>query len=61
MVNDRTLAEDLVSETLFEVWQHANRFERRAKVSTWILAIARHKAMSALRHRRAHEEMNKKS
>jgi RNA polymerase sigma-70 factor (ECF subfamily) len=58
MVNDRTLAEDLVSETLFEVWQHANRFERRAKVSTWILAIARHKAMSALRHRRAHEDLD---
>jgi RNA polymerase sigma-70 factor (ECF subfamily) len=58
MVNDRTLAEDLVSETFFEVWQHANRFEQRAKVLTWILAIARHKAMGALRHRRVHEDLD---
>jgi RNA polymerase sigma-70 factor (ECF subfamily) len=58
MVNDRTLAEDLVSETFFEVWRHANRFEQRAKVLTWILAIARHKAMGALRHRRVHEDLD---
>jgi len=58
MVNDRTLADDLVSETFFEVWQHANRFERRAKVLTWILAVARHKAIAAVRHRRVHEDLD---
>jgi RNA polymerase sigma-70 factor (ECF subfamily) len=58
MINDRTLAEDVVSETFFEVWQYANRFKRRAKVLTWILAVARHKAMSALRHHRVHEDLD---
>src|SRR5262245_37951614 len=42
-------AEDLTSEVFLEVWRHAGRFEGRSQVSTWLLAIARHKAMSALR------------
>lgn len=58
IVNDRPLADDLVSEILLDVWEHAHRFERRAKVLTWLLAIARYKAMSALKHRRRHEQLD---
>jgi RNA polymerase sigma-70 factor (ECF subfamily) len=35
----------------FDVWRHADKFERRASVSTWLLAIARYKALSARRRR----------
>jgi RNA polymerase sigma-70 factor (ECF subfamily) len=38
-----------VSEVFIEVWRHAGQFEARSQVSTWLLAIARHKALSALR------------
>jgi RNA polymerase sigma-70 factor, ECF subfamily len=49
LVSDPTLAEDLISEVFLDVWRQAGRFEARAAVSTWLLAIARFKALSALR------------
>jgi RNA polymerase sigma-70 factor, ECF subfamily len=57
-VKDRTVAEDVVSDTFFEVWRNSYRFEARASVSTWLLAIARNKAISALRRHRAHAEID---
>ena len=51
MVRDETLAEDLLSDVFFDVWRQADRFEARSAVSTWLLAIARFKALSALRRR----------
>ncbi len=53
IVDNAATAEDLVSETFFEVWRQAARFEARSKLSTWLLGIARHKALSSLRRRRA--------
>src|SRR5215469_13462743 len=47
IVRDGALAEDVVSEVFFDAWQHAGRFEGRSSVSTWLLGIARHKALSA--------------
>jgi RNA polymerase sigma-70 factor (ECF subfamily) len=44
------LSEEIVSEVFLEVWRGAGGFKGRSDVSTWILAIARHKAISALRH-----------
>jgi RNA polymerase sigma-70 factor (ECF subfamily) len=57
-VRNDALAEDLVGETFFEVWRHAHRFEARAEVSTWLLAIARHKALAALRRLRVCEDLD---
>src|SRR5262245_65420752 len=50
-VHDETLAEDLLSEVFLDVWRQAASFEGRASVSTWLLAIARHKALSDRRCR----------
>jgi RNA polymerase sigma-70 factor (ECF subfamily) len=50
-VSNETLAEDLLSEVFFEVWRQADRFEGRSSVSTWLMSIARFKALSALRGR----------
>ena len=50
-VDSEATAEDLVSEVFIEAWRHADRFEARSQASTWLLAIARHKALSALRRR----------
>src|SRR5512132_3511730 len=49
--NDGWLAEDLVSEVFIDVWRRADSFKAKSQVSTWMLAIARHKALSALRSR----------
>lgn len=49
LVDDKTLAEDLLSEVFLDVWRLAASFEARSSVSTWLLAIARHKGLSARR------------
>ena len=51
LVRDESVAEDLISEVFLDVWRQAGRFEGRSAVATWLLAIARHKALSALRRR----------
>ena len=56
-VGNETVAEDLLSDVFFDVWQQAGRFEGRAAVTTWLLSIARFKALSA-RRRRTHAELD---
>ena len=51
IVNNPSLAEDLVSEVFLDVWRNAGSFKARSQVTTWLLAIARNKAYSALRRR----------
>ena len=57
LINDEATAEDLVSETFFEVWRHAGKFQGRSQVSTWLLAITRNLALSILR-RHSTEELD---
>jgi RNA polymerase sigma-70 factor, ECF subfamily len=52
IVGDATLAEDLVSQVFLDVWRTAGQFEGRSQVSTWLLAIGRFKALTALRNRK---------
>ena len=58
-VSNETLAEDLLSEVFLDVWRQAGRFEGRASVSTWLISIARFKALSA-RRRRTEAELDEK-
>ena len=60
LVRDEATAEDLISEVFLDVWRQAGRFEGRSTVSTWMLAIARFKAISALR-RRLNEELDEET
>ncbi len=55
LVRNEATAEDLISEVFLDVWRQAGRFEGRSAVSTWLLAIARFKALSALRRRKEGE------
>ena len=57
LVRNEATAEDLISEVFLDVWRQAGRFEGRSQVSTWLLAIARFKALSSLR-RRPEEELD---
>jgi RNA polymerase sigma-70 factor, ECF subfamily len=49
---DTDRAEDVVSEVFLTVWRQAGTFESRSLVSTWIMSIARFKALTALSRRR---------
>jgi RNA polymerase sigma-70 factor, ECF subfamily len=51
LVGNAATAEDIVNEVFLELWRRAASFERRAQLSTWLLAITRNKALSALRVR----------
>jgi RNA polymerase sigma-70 factor, ECF subfamily len=57
IVRDVSMAEDLVSQVFLDVWRTASHFEGRSQVSTWLLSIARFKALTALRQRR-HEDVD---
>src|SRR5712672_1388953 len=59
LVGDEALAEDLLSDVFLDVWRQAATFEARSSVSTWLLASARHKALSA-RRRRTDAELDEK-
>ena len=51
LLGSEATAEDLTSEVFLGVWRHAHRFEARSSVTTWLLAIARYKALAELRRR----------
>ena len=41
----------LLSHVFFDAWQQAGRFEQLVAATTWLLSIARYKALSARRRR----------
>jgi len=49
LVNDQTVAEDVVGETMMAIWRGAGTFSGTSRLSTWIFGIARHKSLDALR------------
>src|SRR6516162_446318 len=52
LVRDTTMAAAPVSPAFLDDWRTASQFERRSQVSTWLLSIARFKALTSLRQRR---------
>jgi RNA polymerase sigma-70 factor (ECF subfamily) len=52
-----SVAEDVVSEVFIAVWRAAGGFKKTCQVSTWLLAIARYKAIEALK-RTPHEQLD---
>jgi RNA polymerase sigma-70 factor (ECF subfamily) len=61
VAKDRTIAEDLTADVFLDVWRQAHKFAARSAVATWLLSIARYKALSALRSRRAHDPLDEAS
>ena len=49
---NEAVAEELTNEIFLEVWRHANRYEGRSSPTTWLLSIARNRAISAMRKKR---------
>lgn len=51
LTGNASFAEDVVSEVFLDVWRGAADFGGKSSVSTWLLGIARYKAMTALKRR----------
>src|SRR5579883_994068 len=52
LLGDAGSAEDIVHDVFLEVWRSAARFQGRSSVSTWMLSIARNKAIDELRKKK---------
>lgn len=48
-LRDEARAEEVVVDTLHEVWRHPGRFNGTSKFSTWVLGIARNKILNVFR------------
>ena len=55
MVNDHGRAEEILVDTMYEVWRAPTRFHGGSQFSTWLIGIARNKALMAYRSRRSDE------
>ncbi|MEZ4870603.1 MAG: sigma-70 family RNA polymerase sigma factor [Caldilineaceae bacterium] len=53
IVRDNAIAEELLHETFWQVWQSATTYEGRGQVAAWLLRIARNRALDELRRQRA--------
>jgi RNA polymerase sigma-70 factor (ECF subfamily) len=51
-------AEDVVVDTMYEVWSTAKRFAGQSLVRTWLFSIARHRLLDRLRKRRPLESVD---
>ena len=55
---DPPSAQDAVQDAFVGIWRNASRFDAaRASARTWMLAIAHHRAIDAVRHRRPTTEL----
>ncbi|MDP3252063.1 MAG: sigma-70 family RNA polymerase sigma factor [Hydrogenophaga sp.] len=54
-LSDPVQAEEVVVETMYEVWCHASRYSGQSTIRTWVLGIARHKLLDKLRDRYRHQ------
>lgn len=58
-VRNEEIAETVMIDTLFEVWQHPDRFRGESRFSTWLLGIAKYKVLSSFRAADApHEDID---
>ena len=51
LTSDQGKAEEVTNDVMLEVWKNAAKFERRSKVSTWILGITRNLAFNSQRRK----------
>jgi len=54
-LSDRQLAEEVLQDVMLAAWDHAASFREESKVRTWLLAIARNRAINSQRKRRVQQ------
>jgi RNA polymerase sigma-70 factor (ECF subfamily) len=51
-IDDPSQAEEIVADTLYEVWRQPARFRGESQFGTWLIGIARNKVLMAFRSRK---------
>jgi RNA polymerase sigma-70 factor (ECF subfamily) len=59
LVGNESTAEEVLNEVFLEAWRRAGTFEARSQVATWLMSIARFKAL-AERRRRSEVQLDEK-
>jgi RNA polymerase sigma-70 factor (ECF subfamily) len=59
LVGNEATAEEVLNEVFLDAWRQADRFEARSQVATWLMSIARFKAIAECR-RRAELQLDEK-
>ena len=60
-LGDPAQAEEIVADTLYEVWRNPSRFRGESQFSTWLIGIGRNKVLMAFRSRKPdamHEDLD---
>jgi RNA polymerase sigma-70 factor (ECF subfamily) len=57
IVHETTIAEELLQEVFWQVWQRAEQYEGSGPVAGWLYRVARNKALDQLRHQRARPQI----
>lgn len=60
-LGDPSQAEEIVADTLYEVWRQPAKFRGDSQFSTWLIGIARNKVLMAFRSRKPdsrHEDLD---
>lgn len=52
LVRERDMAEEVLGETMLDIWRQAGRFESRSSVATWLFSVCHDKAVRRLRRQR---------
>jgi RNA polymerase sigma-70 factor (ECF subfamily) len=50
-VNSAAVAEEVANDVFIDVWRTARQYAAKSQVTTWLMGIARHRAISACRRR----------
>jgi RNA polymerase sigma-70 factor (ECF subfamily) len=53
IIRDSTIADEILQETFWQVWQKASDFSGRGAVAAWLYRIARNKSLDLLRRQKA--------
>ena len=55
-LGDPAQAEEIVADTLYEIWRQPARFRGDSQFSTWLIGIARNKVLMAFRSRKPDQQ-----
>lgn len=56
--SDEADIDGIVVETMYEVWTNAAKFEGKSKVTTWVLGIARFRALNFVRANKKQQQLS---
>jgi RNA polymerase sigma-70 factor (ECF subfamily) len=58
LLPDPALADEILQETFWQVWQEAGKFSTEGSVAAWLFGLARRKSLEQLRYQKLHSNLS---